>query len=121
MKALIAHKVRQDTKRVVLGDAWRDQGLVFAGEVGGPIEATNMMRGSFRRVVARASAPRIRFHDLRHTAASLLLGARINPKVVSEMLGHASVSITLDIYAHVLPDMQQDAATTMQQLLFRLE
>ena len=91
------------------------EGLV---KVGGPIEATNMMRGSFRRVVQRASTPRIRFHDLRHTAASLLLGARVNPKVMSEMLGHSTVSITLDIYAHVLPDMQQDAATTIQRLLF---
>ncbi|HEV8190134.1 MAG TPA: tyrosine-type recombinase/integrase [Ktedonobacterales bacterium] len=52
-----------------------------------------------------------RFHDLRHMAATLLLSARINPKVVSEMLGHASVSITSDIYSHVIPDMQQDAAT----------
>ena len=63
----------------------------------------------------------MRCHDLRHNAATLLLSRGVNPKVVSEMLGHASVSITLDIYAHVLPDMQQDAATTMQQLLFRLE
>jgi integrase len=121
VQALNGHKLRQDAQRSALGAAWRDHGLVFASEVGGPIEATNMLRGSFQRVVARASAPRIRFHDLRHTAASLLLGARVNPKVVSEMLGHASVSITLDIYAHVLPDMQQDAATTMQRLLFRLE
>ena len=77
-----------------------------------------MMRGSFHRVVERSGVPKIRFHDLRHTAATLLLGARVNPKVVSEMLGHSAISITLDIYAHVLPDMQQDAATTMQGLLF---
>jgi integrase len=121
VQALKAHWARQDAERSALGSAWRDEGLVFASEVGGPIEATNMLRGSFRRVVERARTPRIRFHDLRHTAASLLLGARVNPKVVSEMLGHSTVSITLDIYAHVLPDMQQDAATTMQQLLFRLE
>ncbi len=118
MQALIEHKGRQDAQRTALGDAWRDEGLVFASEVGSPIEATNMMRGSFRRIVQRASTPRIRFHDLRHTAASLLLGARVNPKVVSEMLGHSTVSITLDIYAHVLPDMQHDAATTIQRLLF---
>ena len=77
-----------------------------------------MMRGSIHRMVERSSVPKIRFHDLRHTAATWLLGARVNPKVVSEMLGHSAISITLDIYAHVLPDMQQDAAATMQWLLF---
>ena len=60
----------------------------------------------------------MRFHDLRHTCATLLLAERVNPKVVSEMLGHSSVAITLDIYAHVLPDMQQDAVTAIQGVLF---
>ena len=63
--------------------------------------------------------PDIRFHDLRHICATLLLIARVNPKVVSEMLGHAFVSITLDIYSHVIPDMQQDAATIMAAVLQR--
>ena len=63
----------------------------------------------------------MRFHDLRHTSATLLLIARVNPKVVSEMLGHASVSITLDIYSHVIPDMQQDAAAIMAAVLQRTE
>jgi integrase len=62
--------------------------------------------------------PHIRFHDLRHTCATLLLAERVNPKVVSELLGHSSVAITLDIYAHVLPDMQQDAVTAIQGVLF---
>jgi integrase len=118
VEALQSHLTHQEAERQRLGSAWRDEGLVFASEVGGPIEATNMMRGSFHRVVKRSGVPKIRFHDLRHTAATLLLGARVNPKVVSEMLGHSAISITLDIYAHVLPDMQQDAATTMQGLLF---
>jgi integrase len=69
-------------------------------------------------VLEKAAIPHIRFHDLRHTAATLLLSARVNPKVVSEMLGHASVSITLDIYSHVIPDMQQDAAATLARLLY---
>ena len=66
----------------------------------------------------KAAVPPIQFHDLRHTCATLLLSARVNPKVVSEMLGHASVSITLDIYSHVIPDMQQDAAAVMATLLY---
>jgi integrase len=59
----------------------------------------------------------MRFHDLRHTAATLLLGRGINPKIVSEMLGHAAVAITLDLYSHVLPDMQKQAAAAMDAVL----
>jgi len=72
---------------------------------------------SFLLLLEKAAVPQIRFHDLRHTAATLL-SAHVNPKVVSEMLGHSSVSITLAIYSHVLPDMQQGAAAAMAQLLF---
>lgn len=60
-----------------------------------------------------AGVPHIRFHDLRHTAATLLLGQGVHPKIVSEMLGHASVAITLDLYSHVQPDMQRQAAAAM--------
>jgi hypothetical protein len=67
----------------------------------------------FLELLEQGTLPRVRFHDLRHTAATLLLSAPVNPKVVSEMLGHASVAITLDIYLHVLPDIQQDAALAM--------
>ena len=73
---------------------------------------------SFVNLLAKAQLPPIRFHDLRHTAATQLLSACVNPKVVSEILGHASASITLDIYSHVLPDMQQDAAVAMATLLY---
>ena len=59
----------------------------------------------------------MRFHDLRHTAATLLLSRGVNPKIVSEMLGHATIAITLDIYSHVLPDMQQQAAAAMAAAL----
>lgn len=68
-------------------------------------------------MVRKAGLPRIRFHDLRHTAATLLLLQGVHVKVVSEMLGHASVSITLDRYTHVLPDMQHDAMQAMQKVL----
>jgi integrase len=64
-------------------------------------------------LLAKAGLPRIRFHDLRHTAATLLLQQRVNPKIVSEMLGHASISITLDLYSHALPDIQQESADAM--------
>jgi len=76
------------------------------------------VRSTFLRILRQGNLPTIRFHDLRHTCATLALAARVNPKVVSEMLGHSTIAITLDIYSHVLPDMQQDAVTVMAQLLY---
>jgi integrase len=99
------------------GSAWQACDLVFCSSGGGPLFARNLVR-SFGGVLEKAAIPHIRLHDLRHTVATLLLSARVNPKVVSEMLGHASVSITLDIYSHVMPDMQQDAAAAMARLLY---
>ena len=111
------HRECQEGERAHGGPAWRDCDLVFCNKVGGPLFARNLVR-SFMLLLEKAAMPQIRFHDLRHTAATLLLSARVNPKVVSEMLGHASVSITLDIYSHVIPDMQQDAAAAMAWLLY---
>jgi integrase len=75
------------------------------------------VRRAFARLVRGAGLPHIRFHDLRHTAATLMLRAGVHPKVVSERLGHATVSITLDTYSHVLPDLQRDAAQALDRLL----
>ena len=71
----------------------------------------------FKPLLKRTGLPQIRFHDLRHTCATLLLGRNVNPKVVSEMLGHASIAITLDTYSHVLPNMQSEAAKAMEDAL----
>ncbi len=111
------HQERQEAERSALASGWREHDLVFCNRAGGPLFARNLVR-SFMLVLEKAAIPHIRFHDLRHTAATLLLSARVNPKVVSEMLGHASVSITLDIYSHVIPDMQQDAAAAIAKLLY---
>ena len=81
------------------------------------MDGTNLLHYHFYPLLKRAELPRIRFHDLRHTAATLLLGRGVNPKIVSEMLGHASVGITLDTYSHVLPTMQQSAAAEMDAAL----
>lgn len=115
--ALRTHRARQAQERLRLGAAWQDHDLVFCTHAGGPLFGTHVLRRLVRTLHA-AGLPRIRFHDLRHTAATLLLSARVNPKVVSEMLGHATVAITLDIYSHVLPDMQRDAATAMGTVLY---
>jgi integrase len=71
----------------------------------------------FKPLLKRAGLPQIRFHDLRHTCATILLSKNVNPKVVSEMLGHSSIAITLDTYSHVLPTMQESAAEAMEEAL----
>lgn len=115
-EVLRAHRQRQRLERLSAGPSWSEHDLVFATEVGLPLHPGTVYH-QHRRFLVAAGLPVIRFHDLRHTAATLLLAQRVNPKVVSEMLGHASVSITLDIYSHVLPDMQEDAAAAMAKAL----
>jgi integrase len=100
-----------------LGDLYRDEGLLFASEVGTPINSSNLRKRSFARPLKRANLPQIRFHDLRHTCATLLLSRNVHPKIVSEMLGHSSISITLDTYSHVLPTMQQSAICALEDIL----
>jgi integrase len=91
--------------------------LVFTDSLGGPLRGNNLERRHFGPQMRKAGVPRIRFHDLRHTAATLMIAAGVPVKVVSEMLGHADVATTLRIYAHVLPNMQRDAAAVMERLL----
>jgi integrase len=85
--------------------------------VGKPLHPSNFLQRSFYPLQERAGLPRIRFHDLRHSAATLLLGLGINPKIVSEMLGHSQIAITLDLYSHVTATMQQEAVRAFEGLL----
>ncbi len=117
IEALSRHHARQSKERLALGSAWQDRDLVFPNTVGDPIQKSNLIYQSFRPLLERAGLPLIRFHDLRHTAATLMLLQGVHPKVVSEMLGHASISITLDLYSHVLPNMQKDATAALDRLL----
>jgi len=91
--------------------------LVFCDKDGGYIRKSNLLRRSFKPLLEKAELPDIRFHDLRHTSATLLLVQGVHPKVVQERLGHSQISLTLDTYSHVLPSMQQDAADRMDSLL----
>jgi integrase len=103
--------MNQGKERLRLAGLWQDQGLVFPNEIGSPLNPSNLRNRSFKRIKARASVrDDLRFHALRHTCATLLLSERVNVKVVSELLGHASITITLNTYSHVLPDMQDSAA-----------
>jgi integrase len=114
---LRAWKATQNAERLAIGPDYRDYGLVFTIPGGGPINKDNLTSRTFAHLMEQAKVPRIRFHDLRHTSATLLLAANINPKVVSERLGHGTVGITLDIYSHVLPPLQRDAANEIGRIL----
>jgi integrase len=118
IEVLREHRVRQVAQRLTIGEAWQDYDLVFCGPTGSPAEGANLSRAHFKRLLCKAEAPDIRFHDLRHTAATLMLLRGVPTKVVSEMLGHASIAITLDTYSHVLPSMQHDAAAAMEDVLW---
>ena len=109
MTALRGHRKAQAAERLLAGPDYTDQGLVFAEPDGSPIHPDRSASGS-RTGWSRSGLPRIRFHDLRHTYATLALPAGVHPKVVAEVLGHASISITLDIYSHAIPAMQESAA-----------
>jgi integrase len=115
--ALEVHLSRQLEEMERMGSLYQPGGLVFATTTGTIINPSNLRNRSFKPILKRAKLRPIRFHDLRHTCATLLLSKDINPKVVSEMLGHASVSITLDIYSHLLPDMQEKAAKALEEAL----
>jgi integrase len=115
--ALRRHRAQLKEERLALGQAWNDYDLVFPNAIGYPLDERSMVRYWFRPLLKKAGLPLIRFHDLRHTAATLLLLAGVHPKVVSEMLGHASIAITLDLYSHVLPDMQREATMAMERVL----
>ena len=90
---------------------------MFASENGKPLDRRYLTSCRFKGLLKRAELPEIRFHDLRHTCATLLLSKNVNPKIVSEMLGHASIAITLDTYSHVLPNMRDQAAAAMEEAL----
>lgn len=94
-------------------------GLVFCDTQGGPLRKSNLVRRSFLPLLKRAGLPAIRFHDLRHTAATLLLAQGVHPKIVQERLGHSQISLTLDTYSHVLPGMGREAASKLDALLMR--
>lgn len=115
--ALRAHRKAQAAEKLALGPAYQgNNGFVFCREDGAPIWPSTFSR-SFERHAKAAELPRIRFHDLRHTHATLALEAGIHPKVVSERLGHANISITLDTYSHAIPAMQEDAAAKVAALI----
>jgi integrase len=115
--ALVDHHDRQAAEREQQGAGWEEHGLVFPNTVGGPLDPHNLRQRSFFPLLDRAGLPRIRFHDLRHSCATLLLSEGVHPKIVSDLLGHSQIGITLDLYSHVTVTMQAVAAEAMGRLL----
>lgn len=110
--ALRKHRAAQNAERLRLGAIWQDQGLVFTNQTGGPLHVTTLVT-RFKRLIAAAGVRPIRFHDMRHTCATLALIQGVHPKVVQERLGHANIAMTLDRYSHVTPSLQREAAESI--------
>ncbi len=113
--ALKAHRAHQEEERQNAGDRWEERDLVFCTRLGRPLLQRNVIR-SFRRTLKYAGLTHRRFYDLRHTCASLLLVQGVHPRVVMEILGHSQISLTMNTYSHVVPELQQDAAQRMDSL-----
>jgi integrase len=115
-------KKRQMEYKLLLGSSYDDKNLVCCKTNGEPYDPDYVSRNFLRqmtKIAAELDIPRIRFHDLRHTHATMLLSQNIHPKIVSERLGHSSIGITLDTYSHVLPDMQKEAAEKLNLLMMQ--
>ncbi len=120
MKDLEEHKKAQAAEKLrAKPGKYTDHGFVFTSENGEPANHKNIVRRFFKPLLEGAGLPDIRLYDLRHTCATLLLSAGVNPKIVSERLGHASITLTLDTYSHVLPNMQEAAADKLESMLFK--
>jgi integrase len=107
---------RQRLERLSAGERWKENDLIFPSTIGTPMDQQNLSK-TFKLFLQTTGLPKIRFHDLRYTAASLMLNHGISPIIVSRRLGHSKVSITLDTYGHLMPEMQNEAADLMDELV----
>jgi integrase len=115
--ALRQHRKQQNKQRMQMGESWEDNNLIFPNAWGRFMATDYFVRHEFRRILEQAGLPRIRFHDLRHTFATLQLGNQQPIKIVSEMMGHTRTAITQDLYTHVSAQMQRRAADALDAVL----
>jgi integrase len=115
VRQLREHRVRQLQERLAADD-WTEMDLVFASETGTRLDGPNVTH-RFHRILKRAGLRKMRFHDLRHACASLLLAQGVHPRVVMETLGHSQISLTMNTYSHVLPALQRETADGMEAVL----
>jgi integrase len=117
LEALISHRKRQIELQLRAGAKWQDNDLVFSTTIGTAVDAQNVVNRHFKPMLRRAGLPDIRWHDLRHTCATLLLSRGTHPTYVQKLLGHASVQLTLDRYSHWMPSMGKHTANAMDEVL----
>jgi integrase len=116
MAALKTHRRLQLEERMAAGAGWKESGLVFTSPIGTALDSRNVTR-VFRSMLIAAKVPLVRFHDLRHTAATLLLNQGVDPRTIMETLGHSQISLTLNTYSHVLPALQTAAADKLDAVV----
>ncbi len=110
----VEHLAMLDEERTY--SKWREHGLLFPSTVGTPISARNLVR-HFKKMLERAGLPDIRFHDLRHSCATLLIAQGVHPRVVMEILRHTQISTTMNIYRHAIPEVNREAANALGELI----
>ena len=118
-EALKSHRAAQNEERLRLGSLWEDYALVFPNRRGKPMDHNNLYHRDFKTLLKKADLADqgFTFHSLRHTCATLLISRNVNPKIVQEMLGHATISQTMDTYSHVMPGMSDVAVKAMESVL----
>jgi integrase len=116
LEALNEHRARQLEQKSKVGDAWQNHDYVFCSPIGTHLQPGRNGLVRLKRLLQKAGLPEIRFHDLRHSTATLLLSEGVHPKVVQEILGHSDIGMTMDTYSHVLPTMQKDAMNRLDNL-----
>jgi len=115
VEALRAHALRQRQQRLLADTSWQEQKLIFTTRVGTPVDTTNVLHG-FQKILREAGLPKMRFYDLRHTHASLLIAEGVHPKKIAERLGHASIKLTMDLYGHLFEGSDKESAERMQKI-----
>ena len=110
------HLARREKEKADAGEAWQETGMLFPTSIGTMLEARNMLR-TYYRLVQLSGLPAIRFHDLRHSAATILHVAGVPDQAIKNLLGHASVRTTQEVYMHVTPDGEDHASSKMDELL----
>lgn len=117
LEALKQHRIHQLEAKLKAGALWQDHDYVFCTSIGTHLNPSKDVLDQLKMLLKEAGLPDIRFHDLRHSAATLLLSEGVHPKVVQELLGHSNISMTMDVYSHVLPSMLKDAISRLNSAL----
>lgn len=117
VEVLKQHRLRQLEEKLKAGPAWNNHDYMFCTSIGTHLNPTRDVLNVLKSFLKKAGLPNIRFHDLRHSSATMLLSMQVHPKIVQEILGHSQINITMDIYSHVLPTMQEEAMGKVNEVL----